>query len=264
MNFSFELTGDRGAALVTRYPTYCEDALMESTFETYTTDHYESWVAFARDKQYGNDIQPILVSGFDMTRDFAMVAYSNEGSPLRSNSNIAVPMFATTSFRGTWRTKHSPHTNHGPQQHGPPPHERTVYFPLSQLGDTGSITNNFNQCVFIRYYTMRTRKRMSMFFKARPMKAGAGPHDLGPGDNRGDSFPELTTQSNVEHTAGSDEDLGGNWAPIVDDTGSELDIVVRNTPYVWFLLCLFASTLTFAFRMRNMTVGMSLQIMYSR
>jgi hypothetical protein len=49
-SFSFELTGNRGAALVTKYSTYREDSLLESVFERYTKRHYASWVAFARHK----------------------------------------------------------------------------------------------------------------------------------------------------------------------------------------------------------------------
>jgi len=74
----------------------------------YAKRHYKSWVEFARHKQYGNDVRPFLVSGFDMTRDFAMVAYSNRGHHFESNDTIAIPMFASTSspLQGTWRTKH--------------------------------------------------------------------------------------------------------------------------------------------------------------
>ncbi|KAF9644731.1 hypothetical protein BDM02DRAFT_3174168 [Thelephora ganbajun] len=211
-NFTFELTEDRGAALVTRYPTYREDCLLEAAFETYTKRYYESWVTFARQKQYGNDVQPVLVSGVDMTRDFAMVAYSNEGASLGSDSTTTVPMFASASapFRGTWRTKCSPRTNHGPQQRTPPSREQTIL--RSRLRGTGSATNEFNQCVFVRYYTMCSRKRWAIFSKTVLMRAGAGPHDLGSGDNRGDAYPELTVQHGSEPTTSS-------------------DVVVRSTPY---------------------------------
>jgi len=233
MNFSLELTGDRGAALVTRYPTYQKDSLLDSAFETYTKRHYESWVAFARHKQYGNDLQPILVTGFDMTSDFAMAAYSNKGISPGSKSNISVPMFASTpTFQGTWRARFLPHTNHGPQQRSPPPHGRAP--PPSQSRNTGSATNDYNQCVFIRYYTMCSRKRWAMFSRATLMRAGAGPHDLGSGDNKGGTFPELTARSDAEPTTSSDEEPGGHRDPTTDGTGSEPDIVVRNTSYVWF------------------------------
>ena len=64
-SFSYELTGSHGAALVTKYQTYREDSLLESAFERYTKRHYESWAVFARYKQYGDDVWPVLVSGFD-------------------------------------------------------------------------------------------------------------------------------------------------------------------------------------------------------
>lgn len=223
---------------MTRYPTYCQDSLLESAFEAYTERHYESWVAFAHHKQYGRDIQPILVSGVDMTRDFAMVAYSNANTSPGFNSIVAVPMFASapTTFRGTWRTRCSPHTNHGPQQRDPPLREGAIYLSPLQWEDQGNVTSGFNQCVFIRYYTMRIRKRMAIFFKARPIRAGAGPHDLGPGDNRGDTFPELTAQSSTESTTSGNEDLEGQPDSTTDDDDSEADSVIRNT-YVCFPPC---------------------------
>ena len=70
---------------------------MEAAFEEYTKLHYESWVAFARQKKYGNDVRPILVSGFDMTKDFAMAAYSNVSTSLKSDLTIGVPMFGSAS-----------------------------------------------------------------------------------------------------------------------------------------------------------------------
>jgi hypothetical protein len=196
---------------VTKYKTYKEDTLLESAFEAYTKRHYETWVKFARDKQYGNDIQPVLVSGFDMTRDFAMAAYSNEDTSLEADLTITVPTLASASASiwVAWRTRCSPHTNYGPQHCIPPLREQAADPSSSRLAEAGSIPNGFNQSVFIRYYTMRPRKLMPMFPKV--IRAGAGPHDLGSGDNRGDTFPELMARS--------DADL-------------EPDIVVRNTPYV--------------------------------
>lgn len=262
-NFSFELTGNRGAALVTRYPTYKEDALLESTFEKYTKRHYESWVAFARHKQYGNDVRPVLVSGFDMTRDFAMVAYSHQDSSLESDFTIAVPILASApaSLWGTWRTRCSPHTNFGPQQWGPRLQELAIDSPPQSV-DGERIPNGFNQCIFIRYYTMRLRKRLGLFPKV--IRAGAGPHDLGSGDNQGDTFPESMVRSDVEPAVSDDEDLEGLYVSTADSTDSEQDVVVRNTPYVWFLLHPFIPALNAAFRMRTTTAGMPLRIMCSR
>ena len=263
-SFSFELTGNRGAALVTKYPTYREDSLLESAFERYTKCHYESWVAFARHKDYGNDVQPVLISGFDATRDFAMVAYSNESTSVESDLTIAVPMLASASATlwGTWRTRCSPHTNYGPQECSPPPPGRAINFPSLQSAEASRIPSEFNQCVFIRYWTMRMRGRLALFPKV--IRAGAGPHDLGPGDNAGNTFSELMVQSDAEPTMSDNEDYGGQWAPTADDTGLEPGTVIRNTPHVWFLPCAFVSALNFAFRTTNMTAGALLQIMYSR
>ena len=75
LNFSVEHTGESGAALTTRHSTYNEDAQLDLRFRRYTKLHYESWVEFPREQEYGENLRPILVSGFDMTKDFAMMAY---------------------------------------------------------------------------------------------------------------------------------------------------------------------------------------------
>ena len=222
-SFSYELTENCGAALVTKYRTYRMDALIESAFERYTKRNYDSWVAFARDKDYGDDVQPVLVSGFDMTKDFAMVAYLDDFT-------IAVPSPASTyaSLWGTWRTTCSPHTNCGPHKRNPLLRKRAVGSPSPQ-SETDIIPNGFDQCVFIRYYTMRPRKRFELFPKV--IRAGAGPHNLGSGENGGDAFPESTVELDDEVTASGD-DVNGQWDPNTDDHNSEPDIFAHNTHYV--------------------------------
>jgi len=165
-NVSFELTGYRGAALATRHETRREDTLSERLFETYTKRHYRSWVEFVHHKRYGDDICPFLVSGFDMTKDYSLVAYFNRTNRFESNDTIAIPMFASpSSFQGTWYARHMVYTAKGP--------EPRVADPISsQSGDGGSVANGFDQCVFIRYYTMRWRKRCSMFSKAMLSRCG--------------------------------------------------------------------------------------------
>ena len=214
-SFSFELDGESGAALVTRYPTYREDHQRRDRFKKYVKQHYGSWLAFARQKEYG-DVRPVLVSGFDMTKDFAMAAYSNVGTSLKSDLKIGVPMVASGSaaFWGKWYTRHSPHTNYGPQECIPP--ERVIA-PSLRLEGTPECLNEYNQCVFIRYYTMRMRLK----FFPQVIQAAAGPHDLGPGDNTGGAFPDLVVQSNAESTPSDDE-------PGEDGEG----VVIHNTPSV--------------------------------
>lgn len=84
---------------------------------------------------------------------------------------------------------------------------------------------------------MRSRGPLRLFPKV--IRAGAGPHDLGPGDNTGDTLPELMVQSEAEATLSDDDDHVGRWTPTTDDIGPQPDAVVRNTPYVWSLSCAF-------------------------
>ena len=227
--FSYELTKNRGAALVTKYRTYRMDALVESALERYTKRHYESWVTFARHKDYADDVHPVLVYGFDMTKDFAMVAYSDDYDSSGADFIITVPTLASSSSSiwGTWRTKGSPHTNCGPQEGDPPPRERGVELPSPRSVEPGIIPSGFDQCVFVRYYTMRPRKRFGIFPKV--IRAGAGPHDLGSGDSRGNTFPETMVQYDDE-LATSGEDFEGQRGPDPDDNN---DIVVHSAQYVW-------------------------------
>jgi len=214
---SFRLTGDRGAALLTRHKTYCEDIQLGRIFEEYTKDHYDSWVVFARERGHPNDIKPVLVTGTDMTRDFAMISYSNDRGDMTaefttSASDVAFPW-------GKWRAPGVVYTNCGPQPCRPP----------SGNNHTETFLNADNQCVFVRYYTMR--KRLGI---PRVIKAAAGPHDLGPRGRDGEKSP-----IGVEPNSGSGSDMSG----LFDDNGddgrssitsieSEPGIVIHNTSLV--------------------------------
>jgi hypothetical protein len=74
---------------------------------------------------------------------------------------------------------------------------------------------------------------MGLFPKV--IRAAAGPHDLGPGDNHDDTFPELMTQqdptSDHEGDPTSDDEEGDLT---FEDAHSDLDIVVHNAPDVWY------------------------------
>jgi len=241
-----------------------EDA--KSTFKRYVRRHYESWVRFAHDKEYdddGDEVQPILVSGFDMTRDYAMLAYSNRGLSLEAGVEIDALMFASASasVRVTRHTECSPHFKCGPEPWGLCPDQQAIDLPEgSRSADPRATPNSFDQCVFIRYYTARLRK----WLPPKVLRARAGPHDLGSGDNAGETFPELMVQSDAEPATGEDDDSGGLSDLTIDDTDPDPIVVVRNTPYVWFLSCPFASTLTFSFRTGSIAFGTPLQIIYSR
>ena len=216
---------------MTRYQTYKQDALKRAAFERYTKKHYESWVAFSREKEYGDDVKPILVSGVDTTKDFAMAAYSNEGTSLEADLTISVPMLASASASiwGTWRTRGLAHTNYGPQQCVPPSLVQTADLP-SQSTTVGAISDDYNQCVFVRYYTMRMR----MGFIPRVMRAASGPHDLGSGQNHDNTFPELTAWPGRVPDAEDDSTSGHETHNSTSgNSGSVLNVVVRNVPDVW-------------------------------
>ena len=129
--------------------------MLESAFERYTKRHYKSWVAFARQKDYGDDVQPVLVSGFDMTRDFAMVAYSYEDTPIKPGMTIPAPtrFVSSPSFGVTWLARYTPYTNYGPQESILPLPGKGMDTSSLQSAQSGEIPSEFNQCVFIRYYT---------------------------------------------------------------------------------------------------------------
>ena len=64
------------------------------------------------------------------------------------------------------------------------------------------------------------------------------PNDLGSGDSGGNVSPELAVRLSADSAA------DGNKSPIIDDLGSELDIVTDNPPLVGSSLRPLASDLT--------------------
>lgn len=204
-HLSYELTGECGAALVTSDKTYVGNVLVVDAFNQYTMEHYDSWVAFAKSKHYGN-VKPVLVSGLDMTKDFAVAAYSNDSTSFDSGIVFTTPMFgsASASVWGHWKYSCFVHTNHGPQQCIPPSRLPQPVPGLLEYKSTET-SDDYNQCVFIRYYTMR--KIMGLI--PRVLRASAGPHDLGPGHNHDSTFPELTVQQEERHHHENDSVDGG-------------------------------------------------------
>ena len=214
-----QLAGNQGAALLTKYPTYREDAQRERTFEGYTKEHYDSWVAFARERGHPNDVKPVLVTGVDMTRDFAMLTYSNDDGYLRAQ--FTASDLGVFSPWGTWDTP-GVIENCGPQLCRPP----------SDPTHMGTVSDKYDQCVFVRYYTMRRRLGIP-----RVIRAAAGPHDLGP-RGRDDAESPFGVECNSDTSSdiasslfddGRDDDMSS-----ITSTDSESDAVVHNTTPVIF------------------------------
>ena len=223
-------------------------------------DHYDSWVTFARDSGHGNDIRPVLVTGVDMTRDFAMMAYSTNDANLTSEFTTSAA--GVGSVWGTWRATGSVHTNCGPHLcYSPSPTQTTD--PMSSGNtDTEAVSGEDNQCVFVRYYTVR--KRLGI---PRVIKAAAGPRDLGSGGrDNGESLPEIQWDSDP----GSD--FASSLFDGVDDDSSsatsidsESDIVTHNTTSVCYfprLSALFVCS-DWPYRTKG-TISTRLRIMFSR
>jgi len=234
---SFELAGGQGAALLTKRPTYREDVKLGRTFEEYTKAHYDSWVAFARERGHPSGIKPVLATGVDMTRDFAMISYSNDGAELIAEFTTSAPEVA--SPWGTWKAPGVVHTNCGPQPCCRP--SPTQIIDVSSSGDS----REYHQCVFVRYYTVR--KRLGI---PKVIKATAGPHDLGPGGSNGGGSPfEVECSSDSEF----DSDIASslfidNWdddRSSITSIDSEPDIVIHNTTPVRSLLRLPAPLSSF-------------------
>lgn len=204
------------------------------TFEKYVKEHCASWVAFAREKGHG-DLDPVLVTGVDRTKDFAMLCYSNDNDDLRCE--FITPAPGSDSNWGTWHKTGFVHTNLGPQS-------RSTPFPTSVAGSTfpsngsiGYIPDEYNQCVFVRYYTVR--KRLGV---PRIIKAGAGPHDPSGGEHDNDRSPlelpyydsgpgsDSDAQSSVFGSDGNECRRSVTSTETVSET--ESDIVVHNVPAV--------------------------------
>lgn len=233
-SISFRLAENQGAILVTKYLTYREDIQRAGKFEKYTKDHYDSWVAFARDTEHGNDIKPVLVTGVDMTRDFAMLSYSNDGDNMTSEFITSAP--GVSSSWGTWRSTGSVYTNCGPHLLRPSSATQAMDLAPPDAGHAETTPDEYNQCVFVRYYTVR--KRLGI---PKVIKAAAGPHDLGPGSrNTEDSPLEERFDSDPDSDIASglfDDDKDDKSS--VTSVGSDIssDTIIHNTTSVRSFPC---------------------------
>ena len=214
---AFELTSKQGAALVTKYNTYQEDIQKDRNFVDYIKQHYESWVEFAQENGYPEDARPILVTGVHLTREFATVAYSDNKTRMQCEFSATVPTIASASVSmwGQWQTPALVHTNCGPDPNRQIPSSAERFAPESEIPD------EYTQCVFISYYTIR--KRM---FIPTVLKAGAGPHQLPKGNHGdGDSGEEGLRVVSVGDSTEDDH-------PEIGSPGDVLDEVIHNIPTV--------------------------------
>ena len=228
VGISFDLKGDQGAALVTKHRTYREDVELEFTFEAYTKRHYNSWIKFAREAGHGNNIRPVIVTGFDMTKDFAMMAYTNNDVSFRSEFTVSVPAVgsASVSAWGTWRTEGLVYTNCGPQLCCPPSPTQAADLTPSDGTHAEAVPDGYDQCVFVRYFTIR--KRAGIF--PTIMRAAAGPHDLGSGSRDDEELIRLETWANSD--SGSDIRSDLDITPLDEDWDDDSGLVTCGDAHI--------------------------------
>jgi len=239
-SISFKLTGGQGAVLLTQHSTFGEDVEQEGTFEEYTKKHYDSWVAFARKRGHNKDVKPVLVTGFDMTKGFAMMSYSDDRDDLpKAEFKISAPEVAPPW--GVWRKPGMVHTSCGPGPRRSPPATRTASLASSGSSHMAAISDGYNQCVFVRYYTVR--KRLGI---PRVIKAAAGPHNLGPGsydDGRGPLGAQSNSSSGSDAASSPFDDDGDDDGTSATSVDPEPDIVVHNTPTVRYFVPLIRASI---------------------
>jgi hypothetical protein len=155
----------------------------------------ESWLSFAI--QDGRDVKLedlILVTGHDMTSEYAMAAFCDTQRAVSLEFQASLtPASASASVWGSWRSSSSVHHNCGPQVRVPPSqmaHAQPIVMieaqsePQSRDLLEDMPPKSYNQCVFVRGF--RVKKRVGI---PRIIKAAASPHDLASGDRRDEMSP---------------------------------------------------------------------------
>lgn len=231
-SIEFRFAEAQGAALVTKYPTYRENVQGIGKFEKFAKENYASWVEFAHDAGHG-DVSPVLVTGVDRTKDFAMMCYSDYIGGINPCVFKTLAIASASAWAwGIWESSRPIYENHGPQLCRPPATRITDLTP-SDNGRAEPTPDEYNQCVFIRYFSGRDRRlRVPKF-----MKAGAGPHNLDAGSHNDEGSPLQARSGSASgsNTSFSSSDVGWN-----NDTGSvtsidsEPDSVTHNPTTVRF------------------------------
>jgi hypothetical protein len=181
-NMTFELTNRQGAVLITNHSTYREDIENELEFKLYIKENYESWVAFAREKGHGENIRPVLVTGVDLTKGFAAFAYSDNRTRMQCEFSVGAATVDSVCSPawGSWHTPGLVHNNCGSTSTSTYSRTQRIQGTDGSSVPKSKIPGDHDQCVFIRYYTIRKKLFIPL------LKARAGPHQLPKGDFEND------------------------------------------------------------------------------
>ena len=155
------------------------------------------------------------MTGVDLTREFATVAYSDNRTRVRCEFSAALPTVASASVAvwGSWSTGGLVHTNCGPD---PVPITRGDHSSGESPALSSAIPDEYDHCVFIRYYTIRR----NLFLIPTVIKAAAGPHQLPKPDPGDGNTGEEALQSSPRGDSES------------ESRANALDEVVHNIPPV--------------------------------
>jgi hypothetical protein len=181
--FAFNASRSAGACLITRFKTISKDAEFVGHLRLSFLRNYKSWLAFAQERDPDIQLSDLrLVTGIDLTKDWAMLAYSENNNDFTASFQVSDPAQAGSaglSAWGSWKASTSVHNNWGPQEVDEESDGGRQ--PVTDSQDSaGQSASGFTQCVFYRGYRMRTRGLGKLWPDV--MKAAAGPEDLGSGE----------------------------------------------------------------------------------
>lgn len=162
-------------------------------------ENYELWYQFVRTKSSPNlklrDM--VFVTGCDLASDWATATVSESKSKIKLHFKVNDPLSVSTSVSlwGSWESS-SPSTV--PMRSGPSTLQRSENIPNGP---------EKNQCIFFRAFRIDDRLMVAR------LKASAGPHELGSGDD-GSEDGSSHTLINVEFGSEEESDLGAS--PAID------------------------------------------------
>lgn len=199
---SLESNHHAGACLLTRFQTCSEDAKYDGRLKAYYLKHYKSWLAFAREQDQDISLeQLIFVTGVDLTKDYAMMAFAQSQGELKATFSVNVPPIGSASLSawGEWKVPSIAHKTRGPITRDTMSSDspRALPLPSSTDGATTQHEITYNQCIFTRGFRLRERRILGVSWP-KVLAAAAGPHDLGSGAHSLEDGPAVPAQAVCE------------------------------------------------------------------
>ncbi|EPQ56031.1 hypothetical protein GLOTRDRAFT_138709 [Gloeophyllum trabeum ATCC 11539] len=162
-----------------------QDAHFGRWFREYCLKHYASWLTFANDT-LGFDLvvsDHILVTGRDLTTQWAMVAFGTPELQGTLRHGVSVPEMITAEFEihSGWQTNMTGGVQH---QYGP---QASILLEPERAAESSEPRPDSTKCVFLRGYRIKERS----FLTPKTIKAASYPPDLEREDRHHDSTSAL-------------------------------------------------------------------------